>query len=514
MSEVNEILKKVTASIEEATDKFNARAEDALKEAKKSGKLSEETKAAVDKMASEFNALREAEKTLKAAIGELEQHVAQMPLANAKHIVETVGQQVISAEALKTFSASVEGGKRVSIPVNAALISSGVAEGVVEPQRLPGIDTTPKQRLFIRDLIAPGRTSSPAIFWVQQTGFTNKAAVVAENTTKPYSDIAFATKITPVQAAAVHTLYGYIDYLARNMLPDMCDEDWLYRHARIKRCPRKNAVSAKGFARWDGIAGTPEIPAGTQIQRDDQVTFTTLQTVKASGGLLRVPVIADVAGTAGNTDDGTALRLGTPITGIPSTGYADTLTGGADTEELETWRARVMERYYWIPQGGADPDYVIWAKEIAGITRAWTFRHYKGTGTVGVMVATSNPVNPAPGDELVKAVRDHILPLAPVAGGGLFVFAATEKSIPVTIALAKDTPEIRTAIIAELNALMLRDGAPSGKIYVSRISEAISLATGEVAHQLRVPAADVVLGKTELPVLGNITWATYTGENG
>ncbi|HHR4111046.1 TPA: phage major capsid protein [Salmonella enterica] len=202
MSEVNEILKKVTASIEEATDKFNARAEDALKEAKKSGKLSEETKAAVDKMASEFNALREAEKTLKAAIGELEQHVAQMPLANAKHIVETVGQQVISAEALKTFSASVEGGKRVSIPVNAALISSGVDEGVVEPQRLPGIDTTTKQRLFIRDLIAPGRTSSPAIFWVQQTGFTNKAAVVAENTTKPYSDIAFATKITPVTTIA------------------------------------------------------------------------------------------------------------------------------------------------------------------------------------------------------------------------------------------------------------------------------------------------------------------------
>lgn len=202
MSEVNEILKKVTASIEEATDKFNARAEDALKEAKKSGKLSEETKAAVDKMASEFNALREAEKTLRAAIGELEQHVAQMPLANAKHIVETVGQQVISAEALKTFSASVEGGKRVSIPVNAALISSGVAEGVVEPQRLPGIDTAPKQRLFIRDLIAPGRTSSPAIFWVQQTGFTNKAAAVAENTTKPYSDIAFATKITPVTTIA------------------------------------------------------------------------------------------------------------------------------------------------------------------------------------------------------------------------------------------------------------------------------------------------------------------------
>lgn len=72
MSEVNEILKKVTASIEEATGKFNAKAEEALTEAKKNGKLSAETKETVDKMATEFNALKEAEKTLKAALGELD----------------------------------------------------------------------------------------------------------------------------------------------------------------------------------------------------------------------------------------------------------------------------------------------------------------------------------------------------------------------------------------------------------------------------------------------------------
>jgi hypothetical protein len=61
MSDVNEILKKVTASIEEATGKFNAKAEEALTEAK-NGKLSAETKETVDKMATEFNALKEAEK--------------------------------------------------------------------------------------------------------------------------------------------------------------------------------------------------------------------------------------------------------------------------------------------------------------------------------------------------------------------------------------------------------------------------------------------------------------------
>jgi len=202
MSEVNEILKKVTASIEEATSKFNAKAEDALKEAKKSGQISAETKESVDKMASELNAMREAEKTLKAALGELEQHVAQMPLSNARDVIESVGQQVISAEAMKAFAASVEGNKRVSIPVNAALISTDVPGQIVAPQRLPGIDTAPKQRLFIRDLIAPGKTISNTIYWVQQTGFTNKASVVAENTTKPYSDIQFAEKITPVRTIA------------------------------------------------------------------------------------------------------------------------------------------------------------------------------------------------------------------------------------------------------------------------------------------------------------------------
>lgn len=202
MSEVNDVLKKVTAAIEDASSQFNTRAEDALKEAKKTGEMSLQTKAQVDKMAVELNALREAEKTLKAGLGELEQHVAQMPLAKAKQVVESVGQTVIHHEALKHFAASVEGGKRISIAVNSALLSTDIAQDVVAPQRLPGIDSLPKQRLFIRDLIAPGRTRSPAIFWVQQTGFTNASRVVLEGTQKPYSDIEFATKITPVTTIA------------------------------------------------------------------------------------------------------------------------------------------------------------------------------------------------------------------------------------------------------------------------------------------------------------------------
>lgn len=202
MSDTNELLKSLKAQIEKANSDFNAKAESALTEAQKAGGLSAETKEAVDKMALELNALREAEKTIKSAMGELEQHIAQMPLQNALKAAQSFGQQLISAEVLKDINSSIQGNKRISVPVQAALISTGVAEGIVEPHRLPGIDVAPKQRLFIRDLIAPGKTQSPAIFWVQQTGFTNKAAVVPENTTKPYSDIEFATKITPVTTVA------------------------------------------------------------------------------------------------------------------------------------------------------------------------------------------------------------------------------------------------------------------------------------------------------------------------
>jgi len=204
MSESQELLNKFSSELKLASSAFSAQAESALAEAKKAGTLSAETKSSVDEMAMKFNTLTEAEKQLKSQLGELEQEFARMPAQSSAGSRESLGSTVVKSEALAEFAKSLQGNRRVSIPVNAALLSTDVAEGVVEPQRLPGIDVAPKQRLFIRDLIAPGRTTSPAIFWVQQTGFTNNAAPVGENPAggKPYSEITFDTKITPVTTIA------------------------------------------------------------------------------------------------------------------------------------------------------------------------------------------------------------------------------------------------------------------------------------------------------------------------
>lgn len=283
-------------------------------------------------------------------------------------------------------------------------------------------------------------------------------------------------------------------------------ESWLARHAAMKRCPRKGATAASGYMRWEGVSDGLKVTAGSVIQRDDLVQYTATADATSSGGVLRVPIACSSAGAVGNADDGTSLILVTPVNGLPSSGVADTLTGGFDTEELETWRARVIERYYWTPQGGADGDYVVWAKEVPGITRAWTYRHWMGTGTVGVMIASSDLINPIPEESTETAARQHIEPLAPVAGSDLYVFRPVAHKVDFHIRVTPDTPEIRTAITAELRSFLLRDGYPQGELKVSRISEAISGANGEYSHQLLAPADNISIAKNELAVLGTISW--------
>ncbi|MDX9149922.1 baseplate J/gp47 family protein, partial [Salmonella enterica] len=281
---------------------------------------------------------------------------------------------------------------------------------------------------------------------------------------------------------------------------------WLARHAAMKRCPRKGATTASGYMRWEGVSDGLKVTAGSVIQRDDLVQYTATADATSSGGVLRVPITCSTTGAVGNADDGTALILVTPVNGLPSSGVTDTLTGGFDTEDLETWRARVIERYYWTPQGGADGDYVVWAKEVPGITRAWTYRHWMGTGTVGVMIAGSDLINPIPEESTETAARQHIEPLAPVAGSDLYVFRPVAHTVDFHIRVTPDTPEIRAAITAELRSFLLRDGYPQGELKVSRISEAISGANGEYSHQLLAPVDNISIAKNELAVLGTISW--------
>lgn len=307
-------------------------------------------------------------------------------------------------------------------------------------------------------------------------------------------------------AAAVNSLYGYLDYLSRNILPDLADESWLYRHGELKKCPRKNPVPATGWARWDGVAPDISVPSGTEIQRGDQVTFITTADATVIDGVLRVPVECEEAGIKGNTDDGIGLTLVSPISGLSSRSLADSIKGGHDIEDVEVWRSRIMNRWWYIPQSGADQDYINWARSVDGVSQAWVYRNYDGPGSVGVMIATDSDTDPTPPQKLIDSVYSYISPRCPVAGSRLFIFGPDIKIINFDITLYPDNLSTRTSVISEVKACLKRDGKPSSIIYKSRIDESISTAAGESHHVLNIPDNNIQLGDKELPIAGVFTW--------
>lgn len=201
-----ELLRDVSAELVRVSDDFTKKAEEAMREVRNAGALSTETKGVVDEMAVKQTELGGVVDELKQRLGEVEQRSTRRGGGGDSDRIQSIGAQLVGFEKLKPFAENISGGQRISIPIsnvqNALLSTSAGMDGIVQPDRQIGVVDAPKARLFVRDLIAPGRTTSPAIFWVQQTGFVNNAAAVAEGTAKPYSNIVFDTKITPVATIA------------------------------------------------------------------------------------------------------------------------------------------------------------------------------------------------------------------------------------------------------------------------------------------------------------------------
>ena len=129
----HDLLKQVSAELAQASSDFSKQAEEAMTEARKAGGLSEQTKVAVDELALRFNSLTEAEAQLKTRLGEIEQEFARVPSQATIEPRDSLGSVVIKSEVLKAFASSLEVGKLLSIPVNAALLSSDIPPNVVEP---------------------------------------------------------------------------------------------------------------------------------------------------------------------------------------------------------------------------------------------------------------------------------------------------------------------------------------------------------------------------------------------
>jgi uncharacterized phage protein gp47/JayE len=181
------------------------------------------------------------------------------------------------------------------------------------------------------------------------------------------------------------------------------------------------------------------------------------------------------------------------------------LVGGSDVESDESLLERLLFRIRKPPQGGAAHDYEAWAREVPGVTRVWVYPLWMGVGTVGVFFVRDGDDDVIPSPAEVATVQAHIEARRPVTAE-VYVLAPTPRPVNVRLRVTPDTPEVRTAVEAELRDLVRREGQPGSVLLRSHITEAISLASGEFDHMLEAPAGDVVTQPGEMPVLGTVTW--------
>jgi uncharacterized phage protein gp47/JayE len=324
----------------------------------------------------------------------------------------------------------------------------------------------------------------------------------------------------------VQGLYGYLDWLARQAVPATATGEFLRAWAALVGIFPKDGGTASGTASFSGVPGSV-LPDGTQLARSaDGLAYVTtaIGTIDGSG-LVTVPVTAAAAGATGNLVAGAQVVITSAVIGINATGnVAAPFTGGADAELEEDFRDRMLARYQAPPQGGSVEDYITWAKEVVGVTRAWVTPNGAGAGTVvvytmlddaqagaggfpqgsdGVASAETRGV-PATGDQLL--VANHIYPLRP-ATALVYAVAPLAYPIPYIIAdLAEDNAENRVAIAAALTGMMRRTASPGGTIYPSDSNGAIKGVPGVTRFTLIYPTAPLTAPAGQLPILASITW--------
>lgn len=307
------------------------------------------------------------------------------------------------------------------------------------------------------------------------------------------------------QAGASFGLRSFISYIFKQMHPATADPENVPMHGAIRRLPQKTESIASGTVTFTGTDPAP-IVAGTVLQREDGTEYIVQEEVALSGGVATGIVKAAVGGSASNIETGT-LSFVSPLANVNSTASIDAvgILGGVDEEDVSEWQGRIVDRWREPPQGGSLADYTYWARQVPGVTRAWPSSGEMGEGTVTVRYVMDNEEDIFPPNAHVETVKAFIEDLR-AATAEIFIVSPIPKDLDLTIAVSPLNEAVKLAIKAELNDLIFREAKPTKTILLSKIREAVSIASGENDNSVILPAANVIHGTGEMARLGVITW--------
>jgi uncharacterized phage protein gp47/JayE len=323
-----------------------------------------------------------------------------------------------------------------------------------------------------------------------------------------------------VMAGMVNGVYGYQDYQIRQNFTDTAEGDYLLRKGQMFGMAPTPGTLAAGYATVTGL-DTVEVPNDVVLFQDaQQNTYKTTAAVTIAGGTANVPIIATAGGRTQNLVTGSALQVIFAIAGInPAASVtAPGLTGGSDAEDPEAFRARVLARQAQPPQGGAEFDYVFWAKTVPGVTRAWTYPLNRGGGTVDLTFVMDGRDDIIPTVDDVAAVQAAIDAKRPVTDDCI-VFAPIATAVDFEIETDGDAT-VQAAIIASVKDMFLAEAVPGGAYdpvtgtalsgglaFQDHIDPAVAEGAGGVDFNIVAPNVDVAGSSGHILVPGDFTWS-------
>lgn len=258
---------------------------------------------------------------------------------------------------------------------------------------------------------------------------------------------------------------------------------------------------------------------GTRFIRPDGVVFVTNEDITTTQPLTSIGVHAEEAGSMGNTVADVGMTMETPIVGFASAAVdISGIGGGREVENESSLRAKLQDVQRNPRIQGSPSDYVRWAKQWPGVTRAWAFRATPSAGSVSVffMMDESYPNGiPLAGDvDGVFAILDEKTNAKP----GLIVQAPIAQPIATTLtSLSPNILRVQRSVVDEVKAMIKRQGKPGtfAKPFTfsrSWLDEAVSIAPDEDSHTISLPAADILFQAAApgdapfIPTYGGITF--------
>ncbi|STO57633.1 baseplate J/gp47 family protein [Grimontia hollisae] len=287
--------------------------------------------------------------------------------------------------------------------------------------------------------------------------------------------------------AAKRDLHDQLVWLSKQIVPTAeSDDSTIETRAAYEGVPRKLAQNAKGRATFSA-SDNAQLPLDSVLTSGDGTRYQVTDSALPAGGELVAEIQAEQAGTSGNLAANDTLTLVNPFPGIGSQATVTSMDGGTDIEPISELLARLWFRKQYPPMGGAVHDYMAWATEVPGVTRAWAYDAWQGGSTVGLTFVCDGDEDMLPTTAKIEQVRDYIyrhkdpatgLEVGRPAGIETVIFKLRLKPVQLAIKLTPDNSETRAAVTAQLTRLERSLAHPGSSLLLSQVRTAIGTTPG------------------------------------